>query len=143
MKIRQVSVFIENEPGRLYEITRMLGDNNLNIRALSLADTTDFGIIRFIVTEPEKAYKVLKEHGFTVGSNEVVAITIPDSPGSLSNILELFKNKNINVEYMYAFVKGSDNDAVMIFRFNNIDHALSELHGAGIAVLSEDELFSI
>jgi len=105
MKITQISVFIENKSGRLYEICDLLGRNNLNIRALSLADTSDFGILRLIMSDPEKAYRLLKENEFTVGKTDVIAVEVPDVPGGLASVLKVLSDNNVNVEYMYAFVE--------------------------------------
>jgi hypothetical protein len=143
MKIRQISVFIENESGRLYDVTKLLGENSLNIRAMSLADTSDFGIIRFIVNDPGKAHKVLKENDFTVGLTDVIAIAIPDKPGGLSEVLSMFAGDHINVEYMYAFVNNSGEDAVMIFRFDDTEKALSVLKQKNVRLLTEEQLFNI
>lgn len=143
MKIRQISVFIENELGRLYEVTRLLGDNNLNIRALSLADTSDFGIIRLIVNDPQKAHDVLKAANFTVGINEVLAVELPDVPGGLADVLGYISENGINIEYMYAFVNNSRKDAVMVFRFNDTDTALKVLENSKYTVLDEAKIFNI
>jgi hypothetical protein len=105
MKVEQISIFLENKAGRLAEVTRILGEGGINIRALSLADTSDFGILRLIVNDHEKAKKILKEHGFTVGRTEVVAVEVEDRPGGLSSILQILYEAGINVEYMYAFVQ--------------------------------------
>jgi len=143
MKIRQISVFIENQSGRLYEVTRLLGDNNINVRALSLADTSDFGIIRFIVDNPLEAYKLLKDNDFTVGINDVIAISIPDKPGGLAELLYILQLDKINIEYMYAFVNQSGENAIMIFRFDDTEHALSTMEKAGVDIVEEKVLFNI
>jgi hypothetical protein len=143
MKIRQISVFIENQSGRIYEVTRLLGDNGLNIRAMSLADTSDFGIIRFIVTDPVKAHAVLKEHDFTVSITDVVAIAINDTPGGLADLLDVLQKNNINVEYMYAFVNNGAHEAVMVFRFEDTELALAALKGSGVNILEEKTLLNI
>ena len=121
MRVEQISVFLENRAGRLAEITRALGEAGVNIRALSLADTSDFGILRIIVNDNDKAKAVLKEHGFTVGKNNVVAVEVEDRPGGLNHILEVLGQVNINVEYMYAFVQHTGENAVIIFRFDDIE----------------------
>lgn len=143
MKIIQISIFIENKSGRLFEICDLLGKNNLNIRALSLADTSDFGILRLIVNEPEKAYKLLKENGFTVGKTEVIAVEVPDVPGGLASVLKVLSDNNVNVEYMYAFVEKSRDFAVMIFRFDEIDAALTALGKAGIKTIEGSKIYGI
>src|SRR3974377_1387822 len=104
MKVKQISVFLENKSGRLAGVTKALGDNNINIRALSIADTTDFGILRLIVSDPEKAVNILKAEDFTVSETSIIAVQIPDNPGGLAGILQILDGSKINIEYMYAFV---------------------------------------
>ena len=145
MKVMQISIFLENKSGRLSEVTRVLGDNGINIRALSLADTTDFGILRLIVNDTDKASKVLKDNGFTVGKTEVIAVEVDDRPGGLARILQILNQENINVEYMYAFVERSQDNAVIIFRFDdkNLDRAITLLKNAGITVLDAEKVYSL
>ncbi|MCX8085179.1 MAG: ACT domain-containing protein [Calditerrivibrio sp.] len=143
MKITQISVFIENKSGRLYEICDLLGKNDLNIRALSLADTSDFGILRLIINDPEKAYTLLKQNGFTVGKTEVIAVEVPDVPGGLASVLKILKDNDVNVEYMYAFVEKSTDFAVMIFRFDEVEKALETLESAGIKTLEGNKIYGI
>lgn len=127
MKAEQLSIFVENRAGKLSEIIHLLGINEINIRALSLADTSDFGILRMIVCDQEKAIKILKEHGFTLGKAAVIAVELPDKPGALDAILQLMSANGINVEYMYACARRNHNDAIMIFRFDKIDQAIGIL----------------
>ncbi len=143
MKVEQISIFLENRTGRLEEVTRTLTEAGVNIRALSLADTSDFGILRLIVTDCEKAKKVLKENGFTVGRTNVVAAEVKDTPGGLHKILSLLSSRGINVEYMYAFVQQSGKNAVLIFRFDRIDQAIEALRENGIRIIPGDELYNI
>ena len=117
--VEQISIFIENKSGRLAEVTTILGFAGVNIRALSLADTSDFGILRLIVNDRETAKQVLKEKGFTVSKTEVVAVEVPDQPGGLSGILDVLDKASVNVEYMYAFVERCGGNAVIIFRFDD------------------------
>ncbi|MCK4805118.1 MAG: ACT domain-containing protein [Spirochaetes bacterium] len=140
MKIRQISVFMENKVGRIMEITEVLAKNNINIRALSLADTSDFGILRMIVDNIEKTLKVLKEKGFIVKDSYVVAVEVPDKPGGLAAVLKVLGKKGINVEYMYAFFEQPENKALLIFRFENPEDAVSILIENGIAVAGEEKL---
>ncbi|MDR3557852.1 MAG: ACT domain-containing protein [Syntrophobacteraceae bacterium] len=142
-KLEQISVFLENQPGRLFDVTRILVEANINIRALSLADTTDFGILRLIVSDCEKARKELKENGFTVGTTDVVAVEVQDQPGGLHDILKLLKNANVNIEYMYAFVQTSGKDAIIIFRFDNIGAALQQLKESGVRVIDGESLYKM
>jgi len=143
MKVEQISIFIENKSGRLAEITRILGDAGINIRALSLADTSDFGILRLIVNDVETANAVLKEKGFTVSKTEVVAVEVPDSPGGLSSLLQTLDANQINVEYMYAFVERCGGNAVIIFRFDETDKAIDALNGSGFTILKGERLYSL
>ncbi len=143
MKVEQISIFIENKSGRLAEITRILGEAAINIRALSLADTSDFGILRLIVNEAEQAKLVLKEKGFTVNKTEVVAVEVPDQPGGLSAILQVLDREQINVEYMYAFVERCGGNAVIIFRFDEIDKAIAALTSNGIKILEGERLYGM
>ncbi|HTP64229.1 MAG TPA: ACT domain-containing protein [Geobacteraceae bacterium] len=143
MKVEQISVFIENKSGRLAEIARVLGEAGINIRALSLADTSDFGILRLIVNDREKAKSVLKEKGFTVSKTEVVAVEVPDRPGGLYQILRKLDSESINVEYMYAFVERCGENAVIIFRFDETDKAIKSLLDGGFNVLEGDRLYSM
>ncbi|MDD2365412.1 MAG: amino acid-binding protein [Desulfuromonadaceae bacterium] len=143
MKVEQISIFIENKSGRLAEITRVLGEACVNIRALSLADTSDFGILRLIVNDGEKASSVLKEKGFTVNMTEVVAVEVPDCPGGLSSILKTLDGAEINVEYMYAFVERSGGNAVIIFRFDETDKAIKVLQASGFIMLEGSRLYNM
>ena len=143
MRVEQISIFLENRAGRLAEISRVLGEAGVNIRALSLADTSDFGILRLIVSDNEKAKTALKQHGFTVGKTNVVAVEVEDKPGGLNRILEILSRENINVEYMYAFVHHSGENAVIIFRFDDIDGAVKLLVNNNIKVLEGDTVYTL
>lgn len=142
MKVEQISIFIENKSGRLADVTEILAKNGINIRALSLADTVDFGILRLIVSDLEKTKQLLKDGGFTVGQNEVVAVEVPDLPGGLAGILAALQGKDINVEYMYAFVRRCEGNAVLIFRFDEIEKAIDTLQKAGIRILKREEVLA-
>ena len=143
MKVEQISIFIENKSGRLAEIARILGESGINIRALSLADTSDFGILRLIVNNREKAKQVLKDRGFTVSKTEVVAVEVPDRPGGLSEILQTLDSESINVEYMYAFVERCGENAVIIFRFDETDKAINTLQEKGFNILDGERLYNM
>jgi hypothetical protein len=143
MKVEQISVFLENKAGRLAEVTKVLGEGAINIRALSLADTTDFGILRLIVDQYDKAREILKQHGFTVGKTEVVAIEVPDRPGGLAWVLQILSDSDVNVEYMYAFVQHSGKNAVIIFRFDNLERAIELLQQQGVRIYSGEEVYRL
>lgn len=139
MKVEQISVFLENKAGRLAEVTRVLAEAGINIRALSLADTSEFGILRLIVDDYEKAKAALKANDFTVGLTSVVALEVPHKPGGLDAILQLLGKNGINVEYMYACWLNGKN-AILVFRFNRLDQALEVLTQEGIRILSSAEV---
>ncbi len=141
-KTEQISVFLENRAGRLSEVTHALSDAGLNIRALSLADTSDFGILRMIVNDTAKAQALLKDKGFTLGVTYVVAVKVADKPGGLNEILQTLYERNINVEYMYAFVTRVAESATMIFRFDKIDAGISALLEERLHILSADKIYA-
>ncbi len=143
MKVEQIAIFLENKSGRLSEITRVLAENGINIRSLSLADTADFGILRLIVDKVEEAEKVLKAGGFTVGRTSVIAVEVPDKVGGLASVLKVIEEADLNVEYMYAFVNKSGENAVMIFRFEEVDLAVKVLRDQGIAILSGAQICAL
>lgn len=143
MKVEQISIFLENKSGRLAEVTRILSAGGVNIRALSLADTADFGILRLIVNQTDTAKKILKDNGFTVGKTEVIALEVPDRPGGLAEILKILDGASINVEYMYAFVQRSGDNAIIIFRFDETDRAIEVLTRAGVRVLKGEEVYAL
>ena len=143
MKVEQISIFIENKSGRLAEVTRVLGEAGINIRTLSLADTSDFGILRLIVDQTDKAQKVLKENAFTVNKTEVVAVQVPDKPNGLSGILQVLDGGKINVEYMYAFVNKTGENAVLIFRFEKMDEAIEVLLKDGFTLISGPQICAL
>ena len=143
MKLIQLSIFIENRSGRLADITRLLGKSKINIRALSLADTSDFGILRIIVNNVDKAYLILKQENFTVSKTEVLAIEVPDVPGGLNNILELLAKENINIEYMYAFVEKASDKAILVFRFEDMEKTISTLQKNNISILSGETVYNL
>ncbi len=140
MHAEQISIFLENKSGRLAEVTRVLAAADINIRALALAETTDFGVLRLIVNDNDKARQTLKENGFTVKKTRVVAVKVPDRPGGLAAILDTLGQGAINIEYMYAFVQQSGSDAIMIFRFDDPDAALKLLQAKGMTVIAGETL---
>ena len=143
MRAEQISVFLENKAGRLAEVTAILAETGVNIRALALADTSDFGVLRLIVSDNEKAVTALKNQGFTVGRTDVVAVEVEDKPGGLHRILDMLNQAGINVEYMYAFVTQSGNNAIMIFRFDNIDEAVKLLEENNVKVINGSQVYTL
>ncbi|MEW5803666.1 MAG: ACT domain-containing protein [bacterium] len=143
MIVKQISIFLENRKGRLAEVTKLLGDQKINIRAISLADTSDFGIVRLIVNDMDRAYEVLKNAGITVNKNEVIAVEIPDKPGGLASVLNVLKAAGLNVEYLYGFLEKKTDKAIMIFRFDDMNEALRVLKESGVSTISDQELSNL
>ena len=141
MLIRQISIFIENRPGRLAAVTQLLGDAGIDIRSLSLADTRDFGILRLIVNKPDFACQVLKDAGCTITVTPVVGVKISDCPGGLADVLQILNRADVNVEYMYAFVSRKADSADVIFRVDKEEKCLAVLKENGVEVLSCDEVY--
>ncbi len=143
MLVKQISVFLENKSGRLYEVTKLLGSEGIDISALSIADTTDFGILRLIVSDPLKAEKSLKDNGFTVSITDVIAIAVPDKPGGLASALEILENESIGIEYMYAFVGKATDEAMVILRVEEPEKAVNTLGKSGIKVMSSQSVYEL
>jgi len=141
MSIKQISVFLENKPGALYGMTGVLARNNVDMRALSLAETKDFGIVRIIVDNVYNATTVLKDAGYIHSVTPVVGVAIPDTPGGLNKVLQVLTDARVNVEYMYAFLGGQSVDhAYMIFRVANENAATAALANEGIKVVEQEEI---
>ncbi|ACL75050.1 ACT domain-containing protein [Ruminiclostridium cellulolyticum] len=141
MLVKQISVFLENKSGRLADVTRTLADNNINICAMSIADTTDFGILRLIVNKPEEAESALSEQQFTVSCTSVIAIGVEDKPGGLAKALDILRDNGISIEYMYAFVGKTGNEAFVILRVENPETAIETLLKYGIEILPNDKIY--
>ena len=137
MTVKQLSVFIENKPGTMVNITNALGKAKVDIRAMSLADTQDFGILRLLVSDTDKARAVLSEIGCITSVTDVIAAAVPDTPGAMTEMIKLLSENEINIEYMYAFVAPEDNHAYVVFRVKETDKAVSVLKNAGMALKSE------
>ena len=140
MKIQQLSLYAENKPGHIAAPIRLLAQEGIDIRSLYLADTQQYGILRMIVSDWEKASAILQSQGFTVKVTEVLAVEVADRPGGLADILEDLDGTGINIEYMYAFPNACDNRAILIFRFSDPDAAIARLQSAGVNLLPSDEL---
>lgn len=141
MSIKQISVFVENKPGALYAMTGVLAQNQVDMRALSLAETKDFGIVRIIVDNVYAATTILKDAGYVHSVTPVVGVAIPDTPGGLNRVLQVLTDARINVEYMYAFLGGRDVDhAYMIFRVEDPAAAAAALNARGIRVVEQEEM---
>jgi hypothetical protein len=142
MRITQLSVFVENKPGRLALPCRLLAQSGINIVTLSLADTQRFGILRLIVRDWTRAKEALERGGFAVNVTEVLAVEVADRPGGLAELLDVLERAEVNVEYMYAFATKLGDKAVLVFRFDKADEAAEALAKCGMNVLSQVELFS-
>lgn len=141
--IKQVSVFLENKEGRLVKVLNILEEKQINIRALSIAETSDYGIVRLIVNKPQEAVEILSSQGFRVGETDVLAIEVPDTPGGLGRILEPLSQRGINIEYMYAFLAKRSDKAIVIFRVEDISKATVVLKELGINTLEGTTLYSL
>ena len=140
MRIRQISMFLENKPGQLSAACRTLADAGINIATLSLADTSDFGIVRMIVDDHEKAKAVLSEKGHVVNVREVIAVCVPDRPGGMGEVMTVLDKAGVNIEYSYAFAFHKGEKAVLVFRFSDNDKAEAALKVAGYTTLGEEEI---
>jgi hypothetical protein len=142
MKIHQLSLFLENEPGQLIEPCRILARAGVDIRTLTLADTQQFGILRLIVSDWQGGAEALRQAGYVTNITEVVAVEVPDRAGGLAGLLDLLDGSGINIEYMYAFTFGRQGKAVLIFRFDDPDRAIRLLQSSGINVVESIEVYN-
>lgn len=140
MAVKQISVFLENKVGRLAEVARILARGGVNIRALSLADTSDFGVLRLLCSDTQKAKEVLRHNGFTVRVTEVTAVPVVDEPGGLLKVLDILNEAALNIEYMYAYANPKGGKAVLIFRFEPEEKAAAILAEKGVPVLAASDL---
>lgn len=140
MNVTQLSAFVSNKPGHLQKVLKALADENINIITLIIAETSDFGILRMIVSDSEKGHKALREHNITCSVNDVLALEIDDTPGALYKALDVFAQKNLNIEYMYAFTEKRNGKAVMIFRFEDIEAAKNALADSGYNIIRKIDL---
>ena len=140
--IKQISIFVENHPGKLSEAAKLISDAGIDMRSLSLADTRDFGILRIIVNDPDKACDLLRENGWIFKVNTVIGVKVPDRPGGLTEVLNVLNEANVNVEYMYAFVNRKETRADVIFRVSDEDCCISMLKARGIDILTAEEAYS-
>ena len=143
MLVSQISVFLENTKGRLFSVSDILAKNDINVRAVSIADTTDFGILRMIVNDPEKAYCVLKENNFTVRITKVIAVEIDDTPGSMSAVLKKLNDHGIEVEYMYAFLGNISGNALVILKIDDPDKVAEITAMEGIKLIPAEEVYKL
>lgn len=143
MSVKQISIFLENKPGRLAEVTEILTEAGVNMRALTLADTADFGVLRIIVNDNRRCMEVLQQNDYIAQETDVIAVEIPDRPGGLHDVLVLLDRSHVNIEYMYVFVEKKVDNAVVIFRVEEQERAVQVLEGESIRVLSNEEISSL
>ena len=140
MAIKQISIFIENKEGRIKKAISILGEKDINIRALSIADTTKYGILRLIVSDNVKAMIALEEKGFVVRENDVVIVSVPDKPNGLNSVLEVLDEKEINLEYMYAFISNKTDEAIVVMRFENMEEDVELLKDSDVNILEKEDI---
>jgi len=141
VKIKQVSVFLENRVGHLRMVTEELKKASLNIRAISLADSETFGVLRMVVEDPDKAYQVLRAANHAVKETEVIAVEVPDKPGGLSDLLKTLEDCDVNIEYMYSVLEKKSDNAVIILRVGEIDTVVAEMEKQNVKLLSSEEVY--
>lgn len=137
MKIKQISIFLENTAGRIADVTKVLKDNSINLRAIMIADTADFGILRIITDDSEKALSVLKDAKFTTKTTDVLAISISDKVGALHDVMALFQNNGINIEYLYASLEKTGDTAIIIFKVQDADKGLKVIEENGLSTVGK------
>lgn len=140
MNVTQLSVFMENKPGRLQKILNLLNENDINITTLNIAETTDFGVLRMIVNKTDLAMKILKENNITAAPTQVLAIEIPDQPGALARAVGIISERGLNIEYMYAYAHKRGDQAVMIFSFDDAEAAKEALTGGGFRIVRKKDI---
>jgi len=140
MKLIQISIFLENKKGRLLDVCSLLSAGKINIRALTVAESDNFGVLRVVVDKPQEATTLLKARGFVANLTEIVGVEVPDKPGGLADVLKILSKHNINVEYMYGFLEKSSNRALLVFRFDNPDTAIEVLKTNKIRVVGQKDM---
>ncbi|MCL2799841.1 MAG: amino acid-binding protein [Endomicrobia bacterium] len=141
MKITQVSVFIENTKGRLFNLCELLGRNNIDIKALTLAESPDFGIVRFIVEDSDKTLDIVRKNGYIASIAHIVAVEVSDTPGGLAAVLKVLSDNDIDIKYMYGFVEKASDKALMVFKFADIDKAIGILQNNKVPIVSKETIF--
>lgn len=143
MKVKQLSIFIENQTGRLYKALDILAQENINIRALSLADTSEFGILRLVVNSPEKGMEILEKNNFIVKLTDIVAVELDDTPGGLTRILKILKEGNIDLEYLYAFTHDKTSQAILLLHTKDLDEMIKVLESNDVKLVPEDVVYNL
>ncbi|HIQ62986.1 MAG: ACT domain-containing protein [Christensenellales bacterium] len=140
MYVQQISVFIENQPGKLAEFAELLGREGIDLVALSIADTTNFGILRCIVCDYERAAKIIGEAGYTARVTDVLAVSVPDKPGGMAQAVRALTDAGISIEYLYSFVRSAGNNALLIFRVDKLDEAYRVLQASGVKLITQEQV---
>ena len=143
MIIKQLSIFLENRSGRINEVTSLLGAENINIRALTLADSADFGVMRLIVADLDKAIACLKKNDISIGLTSVVAVEVPDLPGGLAEVMRKVDNSGLDVKYMYSIPEKKHDSAIMIMRFDDAEETAEKLKDQGLNILKQEEVLNL
>ena len=140
MKIKQISVFLENRKGRLFDVCSILGAHNINMRAITIAETESFGVLRIVVDKPEEAVEILKENSFTANLTDVVAVEVEDKPGGLAEVLKILADNDVNVEYMYGFIEKFSDKALLVFRFEDTAAAQKVLSENDVNIVTDEDI---
>lgn len=136
MTIKQISVFLENVSGRLAEVTQILSGGGINLRAITIADTADFGILRIVCDNPDKALKLLEDGGFTARETDVLGVEVEDKPGGLAKVMDIFRKNNVNIEYLYASLEKNQDNAVVIFKVEDVQHGIKIIEESGLSAIA-------
>ncbi len=143
MRVKQISVFLENKSGRLYDVCSCLARHRINIRALSVAETADYGVLRLIVNKPVEAKQILSSEGFTVKETEVIAVEVPDEPGGLARVLKPLHDADVNLEYIYCFVEKSGQSAIVVFRIDDLAKGIEVIQQSGFVVMKGEDVYKV
>lgn len=143
MKIKQLSIFIENQPGRLYKALEILAQEDVNIRALSLADTSEFAILRLVVNSPEKGMEILEKNNFIVKLTDIIGVELDDTPGGLTKVLKILNDENIDLEYLYAFTHDQTSKAILLMHANDLDEMINVLDSNNIKIVPADVVYNL
>jgi len=143
MKIKQLSIFLENKEGRLWNTLDILSKEDINIRALALADTSEFGILRIIVQDPEKAKKILEDHDFIVKIKNIIGVELTDTPGGLASVLKVIFHNKINLEYLYAFTHDESEKAILLLQTDDLDNLIKVLEENSIKIVPSQEVYNL
>ncbi len=143
MKIKQLSIFIENQPGRLYKALEILAQEDVNIRALSLADTSEFAILRLVVNSPEKGMEILEKNNFIVKLTDIIGVELDDTPGGLTKVLKILNDENIDLEYLYAFTHDQTSKAILLLHANDLDEMINVLDSNNVKIVPADVVYNL